>query len=121
MLGKTIFVVREALRSEASSSAQERRSSLVARVSGLGFRVSSCWNDLQHETRNEELETFKRDTLHGLRERRGCAVSVARNESVRGLRGDFREKFLDLDVGEDNVWFPLKGFVVTPFETVSFL
>ena len=44
-----------------------------------------------------------------------------RHENVRGLRGDFGKKLFDFDVGEDDVGLPLKGFVVAPFETVSFL
>ena len=47
--------------------------------------------------------------------------SQVRQRNVRRLRGDFGEKFFDFDMGEDDVGFPLKGFVVTPLETVSFL
>ena len=42
-------------------------------------------------------------------------------ELVRGLGGDFGEKFFDLDVGEDDVGLTLEGFVITSFEPVSFL
>ena len=41
--------------------------------------------------------------------------------NLRGLRSGLGQEFLHFDVGEDDVGFPLKGFVVTPFETVSFL
>jgi hypothetical protein len=44
-----------------------------------------------------------------------------RCEYFRRLRGDFGKKVLHFDVGEDDVGLPLKGFVVTPFEAVSFL
>jgi len=37
------------------------------------------------------------------------------------LRGDLGQEFLHFDVGEDDVGLPLKGFIVTPFETVAFL
>ena len=42
-------------------------------------------------------------------------------EPVRRLGGDFGEKFFDLDVGEYDVGLTLKGFVITSFESVSFL
>jgi len=42
-------------------------------------------------------------------------------EYIRTLRGDLGQEFLHFDVGEDDVGLPLKGFVVTPFETVAFL
>ena len=47
--------------------------------------------------------------------------SQVRQRNVRRLRGDFGEKFFDFDMGDDDVGFPLKGFVVTPFEAVAFL
>src|SRR4026207_560150 len=42
-------------------------------------------------------------------------------EKFRTLRGDFCQELFHFDVGEDDVGLPLKGFVVTPFEPVSFL
>jgi hypothetical protein len=42
-------------------------------------------------------------------------------EGPRGFCGNFGQEFLDFNVGEDDVGLPLKGFVVTPSETVSFL
>ena len=53
------------------------------------------------------------------------AVTEGRNQvsrrNGRGLRSDLGQEFLHFDVGEDDVRLPLKGFVVAPFETVSFL
>jgi hypothetical protein len=46
---------------------------------------------------------------------------LERREWLKTLRGDFGEKFLHFYMGKDHVGLPLKGFVVTPFETVSFL
>ena len=43
-----------------------------------------------------------------------------RREYFRTLRGDFGQESLDFDVGEDDVRFPLEGFVVTPFKSISF-
>jgi hypothetical protein len=40
---------------------------------------------------------------------------------VRGLRGNLAQESFYFDVSEDDVGLPLKGFVVTPFETVPFL
>jgi hypothetical protein len=47
-------------------------------------------------------------------------MKMKRRLNVWELRGDFGEKFLHFYVGEDYVGLPLQGFVVTPFETVSF-
>jgi len=44
-----------------------------------------------------------------------CALRVV------DLRGDFRQEPFHFDVGEDDIGLPLKGFVVTPLEPVSFL
>ena len=44
-----------------------------------------------------------------------------RRKYFRILRGDLGQEFLDFDVGEDDVRISLKGFVVAPLETVSFL
>jgi hypothetical protein len=37
------------------------------------------------------------------------------------LRGDLGQESLHFNMGEDDVGLPLKGFVITPFETVSLL
>ena len=54
-----------------------------------------------------------RGRLERLRRQERC-------EYFRRLRGGFGQESLHFDVGEDDVGLSLKGFVVTPFETVSF-
>lgn len=43
-----------------------------------------------------------------------------RREYFRTLRGDFCQKPLHFDVGEDHVGLTLEGFVVAPFKSISF-
>jgi len=50
----------------------------------------------------------------------GGYKGLERREWLRILRGDFGQESLDFDVGEDDVRFPLEGFVVTPFKSISF-
>jgi len=50
----------------------------------------------------------------------GGYEGLERRKCFRALRGDFGQKSLDFNVGEDDVRFPLEGLVVTPFKSISF-
>ena len=94
-----------------------------AKVKCTGERPHKCGGYLLRSSLAAALLSglFEHPAGHCFRGRLERLRRQERCEYFRRLRGDFGQKSLHFDVGEDDVGLPLKGFIVTPFETVSFL